>query len=90
MVVRLVVSYVDMLWKQFLVVFGIVQRESQISDVGKKEIDVHEQFRILTADIIAHTAFGSSYEDGSLVFKLQQEQQLFLKKQRLMLMPGYR
>ena len=64
--------------------------ESQISDVGKKEIDVHEQFRILTADIIAHTAFGSSYEDGSLVFKLQQEQQLFLKKQRLMLMPGYR
>ena len=65
--------------------------ESQISNDGKEEIGVHEQFKILTADIIAHTAFGSSYEDGKVIFKLQQEQELLISKMTgTFNIPGYR
>lgn len=49
-------------------------------DSGKKEIDVHGEFRTLTADIIAHTAFGSSYAEGKRVFEIQQEQLTILNK----------
>ncbi|KAJ7541705.1 hypothetical protein O6H91_10G072000 [Diphasiastrum complanatum] len=38
------------------------------------EIEVLKEYQILTADIIAHTAFGTSYEAGKTVFKLQQRQ----------------
>ncbi|CAN6467118.1 unnamed protein product [Victoria cruziana] len=38
-----------------------------------KEVDVHEQLKELTANIIAHTAFGSSYREGKEIFKAQEE-----------------
>lgn len=44
------------------------------------EIDVSEEFKSLTADIIAHTAFGSSYAEGKQVFQLQYEQQKIFGK----------
>lgn len=44
------------------------------------EIDASEEFKTLTADIIAHTAFGSSYAEGKQVFKLQYEQQKIFEK----------
>ena len=44
------------------------------------DIDVHAEFKRLTADIIAHTAFGSSYAEGKRVFELQHEQQIILNK----------
>lgn len=43
-------------------------------DSGKMEIDVYEQFKVLTTDIIAHVACGSNSREANLVLKLQQEQ----------------
>ncbi|XP_031498626.1 cytochrome P450 709B2-like [Nymphaea colorata] len=39
----------------------------------EKELEVHEQLKQLTADIIAQTAFGSSYREGKEVFTAQEE-----------------
>ncbi|KAI5055210.1 hypothetical protein GOP47_0030355 [Adiantum capillus-veneris] len=64
---------------------------SQLENQGGKEFDVYEEFKMLTADIIAHCAFGSSYEEGRQVFKLQQEQQnVVLGVFRSIYIPGFR
>ncbi|XP_020274054.1 cytochrome P450 709B1-like [Asparagus officinalis] len=39
----------------------------------QKAIEVNKQFQELTADIISHSAFGSSYIEGKEVFTAQQE-----------------
>ena len=39
------------------------------------EIDLSRQFEELTADVISHTAFGSSYTEGKKVFLVQRELQ---------------
>ncbi|KAJ7570360.1 hypothetical protein O6H91_01G117100 [Diphasiastrum complanatum] len=39
------------------------------------EIEVLEEYQNLTADVIAHTTFGTSYEAGKMVFSLQHRQQ---------------
>ncbi|KAI5057395.1 hypothetical protein GOP47_0027410 [Adiantum capillus-veneris] len=58
---------------------------------GKEAIDVAEEFRNLTADIIAHTAFGSSFAEGKLVFELQHKQQDLIGKLKASLyIPGSR
>ncbi|KAI5057756.1 hypothetical protein GOP47_0027771 [Adiantum capillus-veneris] len=65
--------------------------ESELDGHATKEIDVHEEFKVLTADIIAHTAFGSSYKEGMQVFKLQQKQQVIVAKRlRSIYIPGLR
>ena len=53
-------------------------RWEQLIAQGHDEIDVHSEFKSLTADIIAHTGFGSSYAEGKRVFELQREQQVLL------------
>ncbi|KAI5076562.1 hypothetical protein GOP47_0008627 [Adiantum capillus-veneris] len=56
-----------------------------------ESIDVAREFKILTADIIAHTAFGSSFAEGKLVFEMQDKQQLlFSKLMSAPYIPGYR
>lgn len=35
-----------------------------------KEIEVFEEFRLLTSEVISRTAFGSSYLEGEKVFKM--------------------
>ncbi|KAK1293012.1 hypothetical protein QJS10_CPB17g00835 [Acorus calamus] len=43
---------------------------------GCMEIEISQQFQELTADIICHTAFGSSYAEGKEVFEAQNELQM--------------
>lgn len=38
----------------------------------EKEIDVFEHFKVYTLDVISHTAFGSSYEQGRNIFQMLQ------------------
>ncbi|XP_057972259.1 cytochrome P450 CYP72A616-like [Malania oleifera] len=44
------------------------------SPEGSRELDVAPEFQNLTGDVIARTAFGSSYEAGKKVFEFQKEQ----------------
>ncbi|KAL6841748.1 hypothetical protein ACP4OV_028260 [Aristida adscensionis] len=45
--------------------------EAQLAKQGGKqvEIELSDQFEELTADVISHTAFGSSYREGKQVFE---------------------
>ena len=58
---------------------------------GEVEIEVSEWFQTLTEDVITRTAFGSSYEDGKAIFRLQ-AQQMVLASQAFekVFIPGYR
>lgn len=51
--------------------------KSQVNEAKNKfkRIEVSQEFRDLTADIIAHTAFGSSFVQGREAFNAQTELQ---------------
>ncbi|KDP28356.1 hypothetical protein JCGZ_14127 [Jatropha curcas] len=54
-----------------------------------KTIEINEEFRKLTSDIIAHTAFGSSYSRGKEAFEAQNELQHYCAASVLdVLVPG--
>ncbi|XP_044463190.1 cytochrome P450 734A1-like [Mangifera indica] len=58
---------------------------------GQVEIEVSEWFQLLTEDVITRTAFGSSYEDGKAIFRLQaQQMELAAEAFRKVFIPGYR
>ncbi|KAG6525566.1 hypothetical protein ZIOFF_015528 [Zingiber officinale] len=48
-----------------------------------KEVEVSEQFQVVTADVISHTAFGSSFKEGKELF-LAQKQMLNLVTQNFL------
>lgn len=49
--------------------------EKVASHGGKVVIELSSQFEELTADVISHTAFGSSYAEGKQVFMAIKELQ---------------
>ncbi|KAH9319641.1 hypothetical protein KI387_021410, partial [Taxus chinensis] len=58
-------------------------------DFNGKEIDVQGEFGELTADIISHTAFGSSFNEGKEVFELQKVlQTMAAQAERSVFIPG--
>ena len=59
------------------------------TDSHGKEIDVHQELRALTADIISHTAFSSSYNEGKEVFEMQRKlQEMAAKAKQSVFFPG--
>ncbi|KAF7124015.1 hypothetical protein RHSIM_Rhsim12G0194100 [Rhododendron simsii] len=66
--------------------------EMSNSAAGTVEIEVSKWFKILTEEIITHTAFGScSYEDGKSIFELQAQQMVFaIDSYSKVLIPGFR
>ncbi|XWS26948.1 hypothetical protein CRYUN_Cryun26dG0074100 [Craigia yunnanensis] len=58
---------------------------------GEIEIEVCEWFQTLTEDVITRTAFGSSYEDGKAIFRLQAQQMVLAAEAfQKVFIPGYR
>ncbi|XP_068659321.1 cytochrome P450 709B2-like [Aristolochia californica] len=45
----------------------------EMTENQHKEFDMHTEFMQLTGDIIAHTSFGTSYQEGKEVFKVERE-----------------
>uniref|UniRef100_A0A0D6QRY3 Cytochrome P450 n=1 Tax=Araucaria cunninghamii TaxID=56994 RepID=A0A0D6QRY3_ARACU len=53
---------------------NMLEQWSKLVMSGASEIEVLNEFRNLTADVIARTAFGSSYADGDHIFNMQAKQ----------------
>ncbi|KAJ7548617.1 hypothetical protein O6H91_07G019400 [Diphasiastrum complanatum] len=66
-----------------------IVRAKSPKGVQTVEIDVLEDYQNLTAEVISHTAFGTSYEAGNRVFKLQYFQQVMVAEAfKSMHLPG--
>jgi hypothetical protein len=65
--------------------------EGMLSSDGSCEIDVWPSIKNLASDVIARTAFGSSYEEGVKIFQLQKEQaELTMEVLMKIYIPGLR
>lgn len=72
-------------------VVDMLEKWSAMSDSGEVEIEVSEWFQNFTEDVITRTAFGSSYEDGKAIFRLQgQQMALAADVFQKVFIPGYR
>ncbi|KAI7989311.1 Cytochrome P450 734A1 [Camellia lanceoleosa] len=72
-------------------VVEMLEKWSAMSKSGEVEIEVTKWFQSLTEDIITRTAFGSSYEDGKAIFRLQSQQMTLASEAfQKVFIPGYR
>ncbi|KAG4943085.1 hypothetical protein JHK85_047731 [Glycine max] len=72
-------------------VVEMLEKWSAMGVKGEVEIEVSEWFQTLTEDVITRTAFGSSYEDGKAIFRLQaQQMDLAADAFQKVFIPGYR
>lgn len=72
-------------------IVDMMDKWSAMSSSGEVEIEVSEWFQNLTEDIITRTAFGSSYEDGKAIFRLQAQQMVLVAEAfQKVFIPGYR
>ncbi|KAG5564573.1 hypothetical protein RHGRI_000678 [Rhododendron griersonianum] len=72
-------------------VIQMLEKWVAMSDSGEVEVEVSEWFQTLTEDIITRTAFGSSYEDGKAIFRLQAQQMVLASEAfQKVFIPGYR
>ncbi|KAF8400696.1 hypothetical protein HHK36_013996 [Tetracentron sinense] len=72
-------------------VVEMLDKWSAMSASGEVEIEVSDWFQTLTEDVITRTAFGSSYEDGKAIFRLQAKQMVIAAEAfQKVLIPGYR
>lgn len=72
-------------------VVEMLEKWSAMAEKGQVEIEVSECFQTLTEDVITKTAFGSSYEDGKAVFRLQAQQMVLAADAfQKVFIPGYR
>lgn len=72
-------------------IVDMMDKWSAMSSSGEVEIEVSECFQNLTEDIITRTAFGSSYEDGKAIFRLQAQQMVLVAEAfQKVFIPGYR
>jgi len=69
-----------------------IQRwQELVKSKGSYEVDVFKEFYVLTGDVIARTAFGSSYKEGEKIFELQREQALLVSEAYFgTYIPGFR
>ncbi|KAK2975979.1 hypothetical protein RJ640_013010, partial [Escallonia rubra] len=69
----------------------IKQWKKLVGAQGTSELDVWPEFQNLTGDIISRTAFGSNYEEGKKILKLQKGLQvLVIEAMRTSYIPGFR
>ena len=72
-------------------VVEMLEEWSAMGEKGEVEIEVSEWFQTLTEDVITRTAFGSSYEDGKAIFRLQAQQMVLAADAfQKVFIPGYR
>ncbi|XP_028096706.1 cytochrome P450 734A1-like [Camellia sinensis] len=72
-------------------VIEMLEKWSAMSKSGEVEIEVTKWFQTMTEDIITRTAFGSSYEDGKAIFRLQSQQMTLASEAfQKVFIPGYR
>ena len=71
---------------------GLAEKwEKLVSAEGYCELDIWPEFQSLTGDVISRSAFGSSFEEGKRIFKLQNEQAvLVMEAARSLYLPGFR
>lgn len=72
-------------------VVEMLDKWSAMSDSGEVEIEVSDWYQTLTEDVITRMAFGSSYDDGKAIFRLQaQQMELAAAAYQKVFIPGYR
>ncbi|XXG55986.1 hypothetical protein AAC387_Pa03g3525 [Persea americana] len=72
-------------------VVEMVEKWWSMAESGEVEIEVSDWFHSLTEDVITRTAFGSNYDEGKPVFRLQAQQMVFAAEAfGKVLIPGYR